>query len=592
MRSLPLGLSFVMMLSTAGAIASTVPADTVYTQGRIYTADQDDHVVDALAIRAGRIVYTGTDAGVNAYIGAKTQVHDLHGGFAMPGLVDGHMHPMEGGVRAIGCNLNYESFTVAEFQARLQRCLDADVKHEPDGWLEATNWFQQAMLPSGTVTNKAMLDGLKTRRPILVRDAFGHTVLANSRALAAAKITRASIDPPGGRINRDAAGEPNGLLEDSAYAVYGNIIPPKSAQENSAAARAALAEMATQGLTTVLDADTPEYAMKAFQSVQKHGGLTARVHFAPQIEIEDMKAPDAAIRRVLALRKTYDGGPTGVAAGLTLRNAKFYIDGVISGPAFTGAMLEPYLVNHGSSEAPQWGPGPSRGPEPYFATAPLADLLTRLGQAGIDPHLHVDGDRAVRTGLDAVALMRQRLPGRDVRVAFAHDEIVHPDDYPRFNTLGVTPVLSFQWEKPAPDTIDQSKEYLGPTRFAILEPAGFLAKAGAQIAFGSDWPVDALNEWFAVKVGITRENDPSAGAAYAGRLGDDPGLTRIEALRAITIMAARQLHCDDAVGSLEVGKLADLAILDRNPLTIDPHDIAQVKVLATVVGGKTVYSAR
>ena len=153
------------------------------------------------------------------------------------------------------------------------------------------------------------------------------------------------------------------------------------------------------------------------------------------------------------------------------------------------------------------------------------------------------------------------------------------------------PVLSMQWEKPAPDTVDQTRDYFGPARFAILEPGGFLAKAGAPIAYGSDWPVDALNEWFALKVGITRENDPSAGPAYAGRLGDDPGLTPLQALRAITIMAARQLHCDEAVGSLEVGKLADMAVLDRDPLTIDPHEIAHVKVLATVVGGKTVYRA-
>ena len=355
--------------------------------------------------------------------------------------------------------------------------------------------------------------------------------------------------------------------------------------------RIAIGKMAAQGLTTVLDADTPEHAMRAFKAVHKAGGLTLRMHFAPEMEIADTKDPAAAIRRVVALRKKYDGGPIGVKPGLTLRNAKFYIDGVISGPAFTGAMLDPYLVNAGTAESPRWVPGTSRGPEPYFSVEPLADLMTRLGRAGIDPHLHVDGDRAVRTGLDAVALLRARLPGKDVRVAFAHNEIVHPDDYGRFRSLNVYPVLSMQWEKPAPDTVDQTRDYFGPARFSILEPGGFLAKAGAPVAYGSDWPVDALNEWFALKVGITRENDPSAGPAYAGRLGDDPGLTPLQALRAITIMAARQLHCDDAVGSLEVGKLADMAVLDRDPLTIDPHEIAHVKVLATVVGGKTVYRA-
>jgi hypothetical protein len=584
-------LSVLLALLTTGALAAT-PADLVYRHGHIYTADVNDRVVEAVAVRAGRIVYVGDDTGVKAHIGSTTVVEDLAGGFMMPGLVDGHMHPMEGGVRAIGCNLKYDPLTVAEFQSRLQQCLDADRLHEPDGWLEATNWFQQAMLPSGTIAHKSMLDSLKTKRPIVIRDAFGHTVLANARALAAAHITRESVDPPGGRINRDAKGEPNGLLEDSAHAVFEKLIPAKTPKEYVAAARAALTEMAAQGLTTVLDADTPEYAMRAFAAVQQSGGLTLRMHFAPQIDIADMQNPQAAVNRVLSLRKKYDGGPIGVTAGLTLRNAKFYIDGVISGPAFTGSMLEPYLINAGTSDAPRWIAGPSRGPEPYFATEPLADLLTRLGKAGIDPHLHVDGDRAVRTALDAVSILRKNLGKRDVRVGFAHNEIVHPDDYGRFQTLNVFPVLSFQWGKPAPDTIDQSKDYFGPARFSILEPAGFLAQAGAPIAYGSDWPVDALNEWFALKVAVTRENDPSAGLAYAGRLGDDPGLTAMQALRGITIMAARQLHCDDAVGSLEVGKVADLVALDRDPLSIDPHDIANVKVLATILGGKTVYRAQ
>jgi predicted amidohydrolase YtcJ len=590
MRKTTARLTLWFTLLYASAWAAT-PADVVYTGGRIYTADAQDRVVSALAIARGRIVYAGDDDGAHAFVGPKTRVTPLHGGFAMPGLVDGHMHPMEGGVRAIGCNLRYDPLTVDEFRRRLQACLDADRGHEPDGWLEATNWFQQAMLPAGTLAHKSMLDSLHTKRPILVRDAFGHTVLANSRALALGHIQRDSVDVPGGRIDRDASGEPNGLLEDGAYAIYERVIPPRTAAQYVAAARAALKEMASQGLTTVLDADTPVYAMQAFRALQKSGGLTIRMHFAPQIAIDDMQNPAAAVARVVALRRQYDDGPIRPAAGLTLRNAKFFIDGVISGPAFTGAMLEPYWVNAGSAEAPRWTAGTNRGPEPYFPTQPLAELLTQLGRAGIDPHLHVDGDRAVRTGLDAVAILRRALPTQDVRVAFAHDEIVHPDDFARFNALSVYPVLSFQWEKRAPDTVDQAQNYLGPARFSILEPAGLLAKAGAPIAFGSDWPVDALNEWFALKVGITRENDPSAGAAYAGRLGDDPGLSRLEALRAITIMAARQLHCEEAVGSLEVGKVADIAFLDRDPLVIDPHDIAHVTVRETVLGGRTVYRA-
>lgn len=594
MRPLPrLFLAGLVLGSQATAQLSVQwrPADLVYRHGRVYTADRNDRIVNAVAIREGRFIYAGDDAGAAALIGPSTRVVDLEGGFAMPGLIDGHMHPLEGGLRQIHCSLNYEALAVSEFRARIQVCLDEDQRREPDGWLEVVSWFQQSMRPDGTVADRSMLDSLNTRRPILVRDAFGHTVLANSRALALAGITRATRDPAGGKIERDARGEPTGLLQDSAYAVFDKLLPPPSAEEQIAAARAALKAIAAQGLTSVLDADASESTLAAFRAVEQAEGLTARMHFAPQIQIEESKDPAGAIGRIERLRQAYDEGSPIPTPRMTVRNAKLFLDGVIAGPAFTGAMLEPYLVNAGTPASPKWLPGPSRGADPYFAPGPLADLLIALGRAGFDPHLHVDGDRAVRVGFDAVEAMRKALPGRDIRPGFAHAEIVHPDDFGRFKALGVFPVLSTQWEKPAADTVDQLRDYLGPERAAILEPAGLLAAAGASIAFGSDWPVDALDEWFALKVAVTRENAPGAGARYGGRLGRDRGLTRLEALRAITIVAARALHHDEAVGSIEVDKLADLALLDRDPLSIPPADLANVKVKETVVGGRTVYRA-
>jgi len=147
-----------------------------------------------------------------------------------------------------------------------------------------------------------------------------------------------------------------------------------------------------------------------------------------------------------------------------------------------------------------------------------------------------------------------------------------------------------QWEKPAGDTLGLTN-YFGPARMKILEPAGLLAAAGARIAFGSDWPVDKLDEWFALKVGVTRTNAPDAPPEFRGRLGDDPGLSRDDVLRAATINAAYELHEDQATGSLELGKFADLIVLDRNPLTVPAEEIAQTQVLETVVGGQVVYKA-
>jgi predicted amidohydrolase YtcJ len=187
--------------------------------------------------------------------------------------------------------------------------------------------------------------------------------------------------------------------------------------------------------------------------------------------------------------------------------------------------------------------------------------------------------------------LRGEFPRRDIRIAMAHDEIADPNDFPRFQKLNVVPVLSFQWEKRAPDTVDNLQSYLGVARFKLVEPAGFLAEAGARIAYGSDWPVDPLNEWFALKVGVTRMNSPRAGAEYAARLGEDKGLTRQQVLRAITMNSSYELRQDAATGSLELGKLADIIVLDRNILDISEEQIADTRVMKTVVGGRIVYSA-
>ena len=167
-----------------------------------------------------------------------------------------------------------------------------------------------------------------------------------------------------------------------------------------------------------------------------------------------------------------------------------------------------------------------------------------------------------------------------------------PRDFGRYKQLNVIPVLSFQWEKPASDTVDNARDYMGPARYKYMEPAAFLANAGARIAYGSDWPVDPLDEWFALKVGVTRTNSPASGPKYAGRrLSEDAGLSRAQVLRAITMNSSYELHQDQATGSLEAGKFADLIVLDRNVLKIPAEQIADVKVLQTVVGGRAVYEA-
>jgi predicted amidohydrolase YtcJ len=568
--------------------AHPAAAQLAYRHGLIYTVDAHDSVKQALAVRDGRIVYVGDEAGLEAFLGAGTHLIDLHGRMLMPGLVDGHMHPLDGGAALLKCNLNYEPLTIEELKHRVQSCLDASRAREPDGWLEVVNWFQEAMLPAGTVATRAALDSLATHRPIYVMSSFGHTVLANSRALALGGITAGTPDPLGGRIGRDAAGQPNGLLEDAAQDRLTRLLPKPTAADDINSARAAILAMSRQGVTTFLDARALPPALEAFAALQRAAGLTARAHFALLIEPPEGRDPKKATARVRALAARYDQGSIEPRPGLTVRNVKLFLDGVIAAPALTGAMLEPYLRAPAGGPAGAWVPGPSRGPEVYFPAPVLRQMLIDTAAAGFEPHMHADGDRAVHEALDGIEALRRRFPTRDIRAAIAHDESVDPRDFARYRALDAIPVLSFQWEKPAPDTIEHTQNYLGPARFKYIEPAGFLAAEGARIAFGSDWPVDALDEWFALKVGVTRTNAPGA-TSYHGRLSEDPGLTRAQVLRAITMNSSYELHQDTLTGSLEVGKLADLIVLDRNVLEIPAEDIARVHVLQTVVGGHIVY---
>lgn len=588
---LPAALALALSLTTT-AYAADKPADTVYRNGYVYTVDAKDSVQQALAVRGGRIVYVGDNDGAKALTGKKTEVIDLQGRMLMPGLIDGHMHPQSGGSRLLNCSLNYEPLTVPQFQSRIQACLDRDKKSGPERWMIVVNWFQQGMLPDGVDTTAATLDTLKTERPIIVRSSFGHSALLNTKGIQTAKITRDTPDPAGGKITRDARGNATGLLEDAAQDLAMNLLPPLTVAENLAASKAALAAMRQQGITSFLDAYTDPETMTAFTDLQKQGKLTARAHFAVLIDLDKGATPQSAVAELLKQQKQFDQGPTKVAPSMQVRHAKLFMDGVISAPAFTGAMIEPYLTNKGTPEKPDWQPGPHNGPPSYFTPEALRTTLKELARAHIDPHIHADGDRAVRESLDAIEDLRATPEGKRVRPALAHDEIVDPADYPRFAQLDVTPVLSFQWGKPAPDTLGALKDYMGPRRYAVVEPQALLLNAGARIAYGSDWPVDPLDEWFALKVGVTRTAAPDAGKEYAGRLTAQPGMPRAEVLRAITLNAAYTLRQEKESGSLEVGKLADMIVLDRNFFTIPAEDIANIKVLLTVVGGKIVYQSK
>ena len=568
-------------------------ADMVMRNGQVYTVDGQDSVHQALAVAGGKIIYVGSDAGVNSYIGQQTQVIDLAGRMLMPGFVDAHMHPGDGGRALTLCDLNYRPMTRPMFQAAIQACLDASADKGPDVWLEVGSWDRMAMVGLDGDPDKSTLDALDTRRPIQVRSSDFHTLLTNSRGLALAGVDRHTANPADGKFIRDSAGNPTGVCEDGAANMVASVVPPVTDAEKLKQIRAALDAMRQQGITSFMDAYSGPENGKAFTTLQHSGELTARALLAIRLDPDAAAAdPVKTIAGVKALAAAYDQGETQAAPGVSLRHVKLFMDGIINAPADTGALLTPYMHNVGTETAPKWIPGKNLG-DLYFPEPVLKPLLLQAVRAGLDPHLHATGERAVREALNSIEYVRQQLPDKGFRPAIAHAETVDPADYPRFKALDVTATMSFQWSQQAPSVLDSTGDHLGPERLARMEPFGSIHNAGGRIAYGSDWPVDPLDPFLALKVGVTRSGDPlnphSFGPEYAGKLNADPALSRSEVIRAVTFNAAQQLNLDKVLGSLEVGKFADLIVLDKNFMQVPEQELARNQVLMTVVGGQVVW---
>ncbi len=570
-------------------------ADTVYTNGYVYTVDAKNSVKQAVAVRDGVIVYVGSNAEAADFVGATTKVVDLGGRMLMPGLVDGHLHSIAGGRALLQCNLNYATLTRAQMQTAIQTCLNSSAAEEPDTWLEVVNWSRQGTSSVDADPTKAVLDALATKRPIIVRSSDFHTILTNTRGLSLAGVTKDTPDPAGGSFARDANGEPTGIAEDAASFIVNEVVPPDTDADRIEQAKAALSALKAQGITTFMDAAAGEGHAVAFTTLQKSGELTARPFLAAQIDVDSATASASnALSVVKALRDKYDQGAwLAQSPTVSIRHIKLFGDGVVNAPADTGGLLSPYFTNSGTNEAPNWVPGSNAG-SVYFAPSVLKPLMAEIAKSDFDVHVHATGERTVRETLDAVEYARQQVPNTKFRPAIAHNETVAVADYPRYKALDVIASFSFQWAQQAPYSIGETESHLGPDRFARMEPFGSVKNAGARVGYGSDWPIDPLDEMLALKIAVTRSGDPTSansfGPAFAGKINNDPALSRADALRSITMTSAYQLRMDGKIGSIEKGKFADLIVLDRNFMQVPEEELARNQVLLTVVGGKVVMA--
>lgn len=522
--------------------------------------------VEALAVSDGRIVATGTSADVARLAGPATKVVDLGGRFVMPAFHDAHVHPVSAGVELGQCNLNDVETAEATLTA-VRACVEA---HASRSWLVGGGWALPSFPPGRP--NKEELDAVTGSRPAALSSADGHSLWVNSAALAAAGITRATRDPEAGRIDRDRRGEPTGLLRESATALVSRLIPSPTPEDYDAGLVRALAEMNRVGIVSFIEANARPPIVEAYRAVARQGKLTARAHLSLYA---DPDRDESQVDEFVRVRQQTN------EAGVTVGAVKIFLDGVIE--AATASLLEPYRPLPGE-------PAPShpRG-LPNFSDERLKALVRRLDRGGFQVHMHAIGDRAIRQGLDAIADAIRANGVRDRRPHIAHLQLFHPDDVPRFRELGVVANIQPLWAYADSYIRTLTEPRLGPERSQWLYPLGALQRAGAMLAGGSDWSVSSVNPLHGVQVAVTRRSLTAPADAPAWL--PEQALDLPTALAAYTNGGAFVSFEEKDSGSLEVGKLADLIVVDQNLFEIPVQQIHTARVVWTLLEGREVYRA-
>jgi predicted amidohydrolase YtcJ len=542
------------------AVHAAEPADRVFLSAAVYTVDAARSWAQAVAVRGDRIVYVGTNDGARGFVGPATRIEDLAGQMLLPAFHDSHVHPLTSGVELVKCDLN--NAAAAEEVMRRVRAYAA--AHPYSAWIEGGGW-DLPLFPAGN-PGKEMLDALVPDRPALLWAADGHSAWVNSRALALAGITAATPDPPRGRIEHDAAtGEPSGTLREAAADLVGDLVPEPSEDERRAGLARAVEILHGFGIVSIQEAHAGESDLRIYRDLDRQGALGVRVVAALGTDAARGAEQVADLERLRAA----DWGPH-----VRAQAAKVFADGVIE--SGTAALLAPYLP-----------PLQGRG-ELNFSAERLSALAVALDKAGFQIHVHAIGDRAIRSTLDALAAARARNGVRDARPILAHIQLFDPADIPRFRELGAIADFQPLWAYADSYIRDLTEPVLGSARSRWLYPIASVARSGAALAAGSDWSVSSPNPLLGMQVAITR---CAPGAAECTPWIPEERVDLATILAAYTIGGAYANFEERESGSIEVGKLADLVVLDRNLFAIPPEEIGRARVLATYFEGGEVFRA-
>ncbi|MDR0500626.1 MAG: amidohydrolase [Coriobacteriales bacterium] len=556
--------------------SSAIVADIIFKNAVVQTMVDENDVASAVAIKGDEIVYVGDDAGAKDFEGANTEVIDLQGQMLIPGFGDGHIHgPGDWKDRLFGISLS-DVFTREEYVQRIKDFVDAN----PDKPLYSgapfmLNAWQQ---PDGTNPgpSKDDLDAISPDKPIIIYDVAHHSIWTNSAGLRLGGITRDTPVPQGGAIAKDESGEPTGYLTDAAADLVTSAASADmaltSAQEQEAI-KEFQNEANSYGITNItnivgaLGGESNDSA--SYVALDKAGDLNLRMR------IVNTAKPGMSPDEIVAIVNNTIQNETDLVSGGTV---KLFADGVTE--SGTAVMTEPYL--------PEAGMGDDWHGDAVWATEDFNTMVQRLDKEGMQVHVHAIGDGAVQLTLDAYANALDNNGERDSRHTMTHVCAILPEDINRVSDLDVISALQFLWMYADP-LYELEAAFIGTERALAMYPTKTMINSGCIITGASDAPVTPFVPLNEIEVGVTR-NSPFVDEEDTDMFrAPDQALSVYQMLEAFTKNVAYQNFMEDEVGTIEVGKKADICVLDKNILKIDPKQISETKIVYTLSNGRIVY---
>lgn len=575
-RALAALVALLAFAAPSEAWAQRAIADLVLTNGRVITVDAKDRVVQAVAIGGGKILAVGTDAEVLRLAGPATRRIDLKGRAATPGLLDAHAHFSTGAAARLTLDLSYPAGPTV---AAVADSVGARAKVAPQGaWVLGRGW-DEGKLAERRLLSARDLDPVSAGHPVWLEHTTGHYGVANSQALQRAGITRDTKDPPGGTIDRNPDGSPTGVLKESAQDLVIRLIPPGTQADLESGMAAMARDFSAEGMTGLKDPGISEETWDAYAHVRDRGELPVRV-FALWEGGNTVESVQKVIDRAGATTRPYQStGDDHLIAG----GVKLYMDG--SGGARTAWMSSPWNRNFRELDGSNAG-YPARDPE----VARRQILLVH--NAGLHVAVHAVGDKAIDWVMDSYAEAFRAKPTKGLRHGIIHSNIpsehslqLMADFQRRYDAAYPEPSATFLWW-----IGDTYAANFGPERSPRLNPFRTFLNRGIIWANGSDYIVTPFPARYGIWSAVARETLLGTWGKTPFGTAESVGVR--DALRAVTIWPAHQMFLEKQIGSIEVGKYADIAVWDRNPYTVSTADLKEMRCELTVFNGKVVFERR